>query len=192
MRNETSAFVLGIACVAFALSGCGNSTPEPAAPPVSSNAPAVAVAPSPAPVAAVPASPAQGAFATLSAQVASAAARNGPDCNLDAIDGKPPGLIARTSRPLFLGWAADSATKSVPPSVMLVLKGAQDFAVQAPTGYPRNDVAQATKQPAFARSGFSVQADLAAVTPGQYSVTILEPVGGQTIACSPGKQITVQ
>ncbi|MER3547245.1 MAG: hypothetical protein C4338_06430 [Rhodanobacteraceae bacterium] len=172
---------------ALGLAGCGDSTPIPAAP---SSAPAPA-ATSRSPNAAALAA----AFAPLPAGEIDKASRADPDCNLDVVDGKPAGSVplARGSSPVFSGWAADGASKSVPPTITLVLKGAQDFAVQAATGAPpREDVAAITKVPAFRASGYAIKADLSAVPAGQYSIVILEQAGGKRISCTPGKRVTIQ
>ncbi len=136
----------------------------------------------------------QGAFVPIGADELAKITRTVPDCNLDSIDGKPAegAVLDHATKAIFSGWSADGANHSVPAYVRLVLKGVRDYAVQTGTGYLRLDVAQSTKQPAFANSGYTVQADLSAVAPGQYSIVILQPAVGQTISCTPGKQVTVR
>lgn len=192
MHNKSvSLLYLSCSVATLLLVGCGDSKPLS----VATSAPAGSVAATPAtPAGSAPTAPAQSVFAAIPATELEHAARAISDCNLDSINGKlaEGAVVDRSAKPVLAGWAADGATHSVPQTIRLVLKGTQDYAAQTTTGYGRVDVAQATKQPAFANSGFNVQADLSVVAPGQYAVVLLEPVAGQLVSCTPGKQITIR
>jgi hypothetical protein len=80
----------------------------------------------------------------------------------------------------------------VPVGVQLVLKGAQDYAVNAATGLPRPDVASANKHPGWATAGYSVQADLSAVAPGTYVPVIEFSVAGKRMQCPTQGKLTIR
>lgn len=196
MKAKVAVSLVAAALSAMLLSGCGDSHP---ASPSGSQATAV-----PSPIVGPTAghnaethesySPTTGAFASASLQKT---ARTVEDCNIDAIDGKPAdgAMLSHTDRATFAGWAADSATQMVPANLRLTLKGvdgAPDFAIEAATGATRTDVAQARKIPAFATSGWSVKADLAAVAAGRYDMLLVYTVAGQSVMCDPHHVVTVE
>ena len=96
---------------------------------------------------------ARATFAPLAAGQVDHAARTLRDCSLDRVDdhdAQPDNDIARGDKVMLAGWAGDSVTQMVAPSLQIVLQGAQDYAASAPTGYPRrNDVAKFKDIPAF-------------------------------------------
>lgn len=190
MLVATEAMVAGISLL---LGGCGDSHPLPQAQPAAS-APASTAANA---TSAAAAAPAVGAFAPEFSALPGNAARVVGDCNVDSVDGKPidGALLARASSAAFAGWAADSATGAVPKRVRLVLEGARgsgDFAVEIATGETRVDVAQARKVPAFAASGWLVQANLSAVTPGRYGTVLLYRIDGKPVKCDPHHAVTIR
>lgn len=189
MRKFAGVFLLPVAVVLL-ISGCGDSHPLSQSQPAAS---ASASSPANATTAYVPAS---GAFAPDSSALPGSAAHVVDDCNVDSIDGKPidGASLARTSRAAFAGWAADSATGAVPKRVQLVLKGvgSGDFAVEVATGEQRPDVAQVRKNPAFAASGWSVQADLSAVAPGKYETVLTYRIDGKPVTCNPHHTVTIR
>jgi len=73
-----------------------------------------------------------------------------------------------------------------------VLKGTQDYAVNAATGMPRPDVASANKQPGWAGAGYSVKADLSAVAPGSYTPVLEFSVDGKPVQCATQHKLTIQ
>lgn len=161
--------------LALALVGCGDSTP------LSTDTPAGDYTPS------------TGAFAAISAP----SSRNATivdTCNLDAVNDKPAGSepLQQGSTVTFTGWAADAGSGSVPVGVQLVLKGAQDYAVNAATGVPRPDVANASHQPGWAMAGYSVQADLSGVAPGIYTPVLEFSVGGKQRQCTTQHNLTIR
>lgn len=178
------------ACAALILSvgGCGH----PVTPPVPPAVPGPATSRGPAATEAYV--PASDAFAPVPDTLLQQAARITFDCNLDVVDGHAPGSspLQRAGSATFTGWAADSATGAVPVKLQLVLTGKQDYAVAAVTGLDRSDVAQALHVPAFSISGYAVDADLSVVAAGNYGVTLLYSVAGQSLSCATKARITVQ
>lgn len=196
----TSWIAVGVSWMLL-LAGCGDSHPLPQSQPAASvpapastiNATPVNAAPRNAPVYA----PATGAFAAESSALPGNTARVVDDCNIDSVDGKPiDGVsLARTSSAAFAGWAADSATGVVPKRVQLVLRserGSGGFTMEIATGETRPDVAQARKNPAFAASGWSVQANLSAVAPGRYDTVLRYRINGKPVVCDPHHAVTIQ
>jgi hypothetical protein len=161
----------------LSLAGCGDSTPLPAggAPPASSY------------------TPSRGAFAAVAAS-SSGGVMTVDTCNLDAVNDKPIGSepLLHGSTNTFSGWAAGAQTDTVPVGVQLVLKGAQDYAVNAATGMPRPDVASVNKHPGWAAAGYSVQADLSAVAPGTYTPVIEFSMAGKRMQCLTHGKLTIQ
>lgn len=183
-----------VAVLPLALAGCGNSTPLPSSAPATapaSNGPAASTHAAPAAVASAPAA---GAFAEIDAAMLQRPARATANCNLDAVDGKQAGSapVPHAGSAVFSGWAGDTVTGTVPKDVQLVLVGARDYAVTTPTGQPRGDVAAAQQLAAFATSGYVVKANLAAVPPGDYGVTLLYSVAGQALRCATTVKLSVQ
>jgi hypothetical protein len=176
--------------IASALSGCGDSTPLPQA--GHASVPSGAATSMVANTAA--SRPESGTFAVLANDKVDAATRISPDCNLDAIDDKSATnvTLARGSTSLFSGWVADTSTGSVPVTAKLVLRGAQDFAINLRTGNPKRvDVANAMKHPSFVDAGYQIRGDVAAVSAGSYSVSLLSVVAGQTLRCDTSVSVTV-
>lgn len=168
--------------LALALAGCGNSTPLPAASSsASTGAAGSAYTPSTATFATIPASQLQQGTTVTS-------------CNVDTVNDKPAGSepLPHAGTATFTGWAADGDAGKVPAGVQLVLKGTQDYAVNAATGMSRPDVAAANHKPALTSAGFSVNADLSAVAPGQYSVVLLFSASGKHFQCATPHKLTVQ
>lgn len=174
--------LLSVGAAAFALAACGDSTPEAGGISQQIDAQAQSRAPS------------TGSFKRIAVDALPKDARAMPDCNIDTIDGNPAGGVTldHAAKPVFAGWAADTISKSVPRTVKIVLKGAQDYAVDAATGYSRNDVAKAQKQPAFATSGYQLRADLSAVPAGGYLLVLFYDTHGEHLTCDPKKSLTVR
>lgn len=179
-RILTVAMIIPACVSVLALTGCGNSTPLPA-----SGEPGVPTASN--------YTPSTGAFAAISA-LPSQGVTTVDTCNLDAVNDKPAGSepVQHGSVVTFSGWAADAVANTVPASVQLVLKGAQDYAVDAATGAPRPDVAKANNRPKWAAAGYSVKADLSAVAPGTYTPLLAFDVDGKPVQCPTSHQLTVQ
>lgn len=177
MRIQSmAAGLVPLAAAALAMAGCNRS------------APTATVAQADSYVAS------SGAFAALPAADLQSAASDINTCNLDTIGGKPASgqALSHSGAMQFAGWAADTSTGTVPAGVKLVLKGAQDYAVNAATGQLRTDVAAATRMPALATSGYAVDAELAAVAPGDYQVLLLFQSGGKAQRCPTKVTLSVQ
>ena len=195
MRKVGDLFFLPV-LAGLLLSGCGN-TDHPPQPQPQPSMPAPASPANASSTAAAVYAPASGAFAPESSALPGNGARVVDDCNVDSVDGKPVdgASLARESSAEFAGWAADSATGTVPKHVRLVLRGTRgsgDFAMEIATGEARPDVAQARKTPAFAASGWAVQADLSAVAPGKYDTALLYRINGKPVTCDPHHAVTIR
>jgi hypothetical protein len=175
-RTSTIAASISSCVLVLMLAGCGDSTPLPADAAATSNY-----------------TPSSGAFAAISAS-SSAGARTVNTCNLDAVNGKPASSepLSHASTATFSGWAAADGSDNAPAGVQLVLKGAQDYAVNAATGMPRPDVANANKHPGWAAAGYSVIADLSAVAPGSYTPVLEFSVDGKPMQCTTQHKLTIQ
>lgn len=177
-----------VVLIPLALAGCGNSTsssPPPALPHSAGSASAQVAA---------PLAPLRGAFVEMPSRRLQQAMRTTTNCNLDAVDDKPAGVmpVPRAGSATFAGWAGDDKTGTVPDKLDLVLTGQQDYAVETDTGVPRPDVAKAQNVPAFATSGYAVQADLSAVAAGKYGVTLLYSADGQVLRCTTHVELSVR
>lgn len=174
-RPSTVAMTISPYLLVLALAGCGNSTPLPA-----DGAPTVNYTPSTGTFAAIPAS-------------SSSAVLTVNTCNLDAVNDKPAGSesLLHGSTATFSGWAAGNSDH-VPVGVQLVLKGTQDYAVNAATGMSRPDVASANKRPDWAAAGYSVKADLSVVVPGSYTPVLEFSVDGKSMRCTTQHKLTIQ
>jgi hypothetical protein len=173
------------------LGGCGDSHPIAA----ESSAIGSSAPPTIAPPASVPVyTPSSHAFVLVAAGSLAASPEASQMCNIDAIDNAPAGSkpLSHGGSALFAGWAASGGGTAVPGSVAIVLQGAQDYQVEAPTGARRLDVASANHKPALANSGYVVRANLSAVAPGDYKVELRYATGGKVWLCAPGKRITIQ
>lgn len=174
-RTSTIATIILPGVLVLVFAGCGDSTPLPADAASTSNY-----------------TPSTGTFAAIPAS-SSGKASTVNTCNLDAVNDKPAGSdsLPHASTATFSGWAAGDSDH-VPAGVQLVLKGTQDYAVNAATGMPRPDVASANKQPGWAGAGYSVKADLSAVTPGSYTPVLEFSVDGKPVQCVIQHKLTIR
>jgi hypothetical protein len=175
-RASTIAAIILPCVLAPLLAGCGDSTPLPADAASTSNY-----------------RPSTGTFAAIPAS-SSGKASTVNTCNLDAVNDKPAGSepLSHASTATFSGWAASGNSDHVPANVQLVLRGARDYAVNAATGMPRPDVASANSQPGWAGAGYSVKADLSAVTPGSYTPVLEFSVDGKPVQCVTQHKLTIR
>ena len=174
-RASTIATIVSTCVLVLVLAGCGDSTPLPADTASTSNY-----------------TPSTGTFAAVPAS-SSSKASTVDTCNLDVVNDKPAGseLLPHASMATFSGWAAGNSDQ-VPAGVKLVLKGTQDYAVNAATGMPRPDVASANKRPGWATAGYSVKADLSAMAPGSYTPVLEFNVDGKPVQCATQHKLTIQ
>lgn len=173
-----------------ALGGCGDSHPIPSNT-KSSSQPRVDKDQS----VLVPVHAPEGAFVEDPARSSSGdGAAATQQCNLDATNGAPAGTVPLViaARVVLAGWAASGGDAAVPGEVAVVLRGARDYSVRAPTGVPRPDVAAATHKPTLANSGYAVDASMAAVPPGQYKVELRYTIGSQLWRCETRRVLTIR
>lgn len=182
--------ILGVVLTAFmyfGIAGCGDSTPLPtqaSASSASASGPtSSAAAYTETSAAFVPIPPAE---LSHTVQIAS--------CNVDQINGQPANGVPldHMGAGTFSGWVADGSTKTVPSTLHVLLLGARDFALAAKTGKLRSDVASGTGIPAFANSGFQVNADMDGVPIGDYGVALSFERPGGTALCKPNVRVSVQ
>lgn len=186
--RQTAGLATGLALL---LTGCGDSHPiaEPG-PAAFASGPAGS-----APANSVPVyPPSTGRFVAVAADAISQSAESSAKCNLDAIDGAPPGSkpLSHDGSVLFEGWAASNDGAAVPDAAMIVLLGQQAFEVRVPTGAPRPDVAAANHEPALANAGYAINADMAAVTAGSYTVELRYAAGGKAWRCETVHSVAVE
>lgn len=178
---------------ALLLAGCGDSHPIPEANPGSRPADSAPDQATAGGAASAPA-PSTGAFTVLTAPVATSAAAT-TSCNLDAVDGAPPGAkpLPRGASALFAGWAAASSGSAVPSTVTIVLAGSHaKYSVAVPTGAQRPDVAKAQGKPELVTSGYQVNADLSGVPAGTYTVELHYHAAGKAWRCDTTRTLSVQ
>jgi hypothetical protein len=118
-------------------------------------------------------------------------------CGLDLIDGAGIGDVATVDADQnvrLVGWAADGATGTVPPIVVLELtREKKSLYARARRVTKRPDVAAASKVQAFAESGFDVLGNFQNVPPGEYSVTVLQVNdAGNALVCDTRKRLKVE
>lgn len=138
--------------------------------------------------------PASAEFAAIAAPSSSRVGEVTSACNLDDVDGAPPGSqpLRAGGNALLAGWAAGADGTVVPTRVEVVLKGGHDYAVSAPTGAPRPDVAKATGHTSLARAGFQVNAGLAAVPAGRYEVVLRYSAAGKSWRCTTTHSVVLE
>lgn len=118
-------------------------------------------------------------------------------CALDLVDDAPIGDVATIKEDenvRLVGWAADGATGSVPPVVVVELaRPKKAFYVRARRVTKRPDVATASKVEAFVDSGYDVLSNFQIVEAGEYSVTVLQVNdAGNALACDTRKKLKVE
>lgn len=89
------------------------------------------------------------------------------------------------------GWAFDDKTRSVPGTVFIELapvKGGEKYYAAANRG-ERPDLVNTFSEPAYKKAGYSLEADIKSVLPGQYNINIIQIGDGYAIKASTGKRI---
>lgn len=122
-------------------------------------------------------------------------ARSTGDCNVDKINGQTAlGMaVDHMGSAIFTGWAGDHLTHAVPAVVAVVLAGAAgDYWASGNSGSARPDVAKAQKVPAYATSGFNVDANMYRVPIGEYGVFLAYRIGTQWVECRTNVQVSVE
>ena len=101
--------------------------------------------------------------------------------------------IGRSGELHLIGWAADVASKMVPPVVIIELNGAKRWFAPAVRATPRPDVAAAFAIPGLVASGWDLLADLSPVPVGNYDVRVLEvSSAGFPLVCDPKRRLNVK
>lgn len=122
-------------------------------------------------------------------------ARSTGDCNVDKINGQTAQGMAldHLGGAIFTGWAGDHLTHAIPPVVEVVLAGATgDYWASGDSGSSRPDVAQAQKVPAYATSGFGVDASMYRVPIGEYGIFLAYRIGSEWVECRTTVRISVE
>ena len=189
MKSSTK-LVLAMA-VCSLLAACGKSTEAPdnaAAPPVNGSEEA--------PAQKMPTSivPAEGGVTSVDVlRLAGLAATKAP-CSLDLIAGKSvvpgPVSIADGSDILFQGWISNPELQS-PGTIAVILSGERAYAIRGRAGGDRPDVAKILKADGLAKSGYNVNTKLVGVSPGEYSISLIQDWNGTTIQCPTKAKIIV-
>lgn len=128
-------------------------------------------------------------------EVALDGARDTGDCNVDKINGQiAQGMaVDHLGGAVFTGWAGDHLTHAVPVVVEVVLAGASgDYWASGNSGSSRPDVAAAQKVPAYATSGFDVDASMSRVPIGGYGIFLAYRIGTRWVECRTDVRISVE
>lgn len=117
--------------------------------------------------------------------------------DMEWINGTAAGLVTKVKRnqPVAMdGWVANDVAGTVPPSVVVQLSlGSNSYYAQARrTNQKRSDVAKKTKNPAFEKSAFQLDADLSSVPPGTYTISFLQTDGKYIIGFDTKWKLEVQ
>lgn len=186
-----------LALAIVSLAACNRpQTPASTAPAPASEAETVTPAPAPASGPVVPAAP-----TVLTEQDEAArtqVSRASGWCNIDKVGGAlfPDGTatIADPAGFQLEGWLGDKGSMSRPEGAMLRLDaadGAHSWAIGIGPAVSRQDVAKHFQAPGLANSGFLLSADLSALPPGEYALSLRYPSGNSVISCDKGRRISI-
>jgi hypothetical protein len=110
--------------------------------------------------------------------------------------------VNRNDSVRFVGWAADGATSTVPPVIVVELarektekteKKPLSLYARARRLSKRPDVAKSLNVPAFVDAGYDVLGTFEAAEPGEYTVNVLQVTeAGNAIACDTRKKLKVE
>jgi hypothetical protein len=116
-------------------------------------------------------------------------------CSLDSIGGKNDLITyGKAGSTLMAGWAYDTTTKASPKELQLRLAGATGSpeTIKVTELLDRPDVVKAFNNSEILKSGFSLNADLSALKPGAYVITIEIPHGGSMLVCNTQKTLVIE
>jgi hypothetical protein len=120
-------------------------------------------------------------------------------CNIETVDSqgfKPtPPTVAAGSKVRVTGWIIDASDKSVPSEVTVQLLGRNGpDHVEAPIAMwrARPDVVSAQNADAGLKPGFSVDVNLKALPPGDYSIYLLSSNAGGDFKCDVGRGLSIR
>ncbi len=112
-------------------------------------------------------------------------------CSIDEINGRlarPEPVVASAGQPLRIsGWAADPRQPRIPEQAWIRLfdrGGGPGLLLELPRNTNRPDVASALGNALYARAGFVVTIEPGKLTPGEYTVAIVQQLGGVMAVCT--------
>jgi hypothetical protein len=112
-------------------------------------------------------------------------------CSLDEINGKiirQDSIVASAGQPLKIsGWAADPRQPRIPEQAWLRMfdrGGGPGLLLDLPRNVNRQDVASALGNALYARAGFEITIEPGQLTPGEYTVAIVQQLGGTMAVCT--------
>lgn len=98
--------------------------------------------------------------------------------------------IAASASITLRGWAVDAAANTVAGGVIVSIDGTMD--VQAVYGVDRPDVANALKNPAYAKSGFNVTFPASKLSHGRHAITIRILTNDRTGYYQPSQEVDIE
>lgn len=105
----------------------------------------------------------------------------------DTIVGTEP-IVASAANPLRIsGWAADPRGPRIPEQAWIRLydrSGGPGLLIDMPRNTERPDVAKALGDPAYAKAGFRLAVSSGQLAPGEYTVAIVQQLGGELAVCT--------
>lgn len=171
---------------AVALVGCGQSGGDNASKPKAAEQ-ANAAAPE------VTKALADDAVQAISVQALAAVKPGTAACAFDSVDGSYSAAGTRLDRSnphVFRGWAL-TEDKHAAKAIEFVLKGANNFAINAKTGVDRQDVGSQFKDTSLDNAGFNFSTTLKTVPAGDYHVLLVTKLGDVSYSCETKKSVTV-
>lgn len=112
-------------------------------------------------------------------------------CSVDEINGtvvRPEPIVASAGQLLKIsGWAADPRQPRIPEQAWIRLfdrGGGPGLLLEIPRNTNRPDVATALGNAIYARAGFVVSIEPGRLTPGEYTVAIVQQLGGIMAVCT--------
>ena len=112
-------------------------------------------------------------------------------CSVDEINGtvvRPEPIVASAGQPLRIsGWAADPRQPRIPDQAWIRLfdrGGGPGLLLDMPRNTNRPDVASAMGNALYARAGFVVTIEPGRLAPGEYTVAIVQQLGGIMAVCT--------
>lgn len=112
-------------------------------------------------------------------------------CSIDEINGtvvRPEPIVASAGQPLRIsGWAADPRQPRIPEQAWIRLfdrGGGPGLLLEMPRNANRPDVANALGNAIYARAGFVVTIEPGRLSPGEYTIAIVQQLGGRMAVCT--------
>ena len=105
----------------------------------------------------------------------------------EAIVGAEPIVVASTAALRISGWAADPGGPRIPEQAWIRLYdrgGGPGLLIEMPRNVERPDVARALGDPVYAKAGFRLALAAGKLAPGEYTVAIVQQLGGDLAVCT--------